>query len=111
MNHLPFPPDYVSDQVQEAFYSLNFARNYPVMYANNVFKNIRGRFRDDLMYSSFLGVLEPTEEGVEALDSAVKFVTSHPKAGGLTWNERVNKIIKKNDLVNLNIMDTDIFEM
>ena len=76
LKHLPMPPEYACDQVKEAFYSLNFARNNPAIYSDNVLKILKTRFRDDNMYFSYLGYLEPTEEGIDALESAIKYVSS-----------------------------------
>lgn len=91
--------------------SLNIARDSPIFFSNNVLEAIRDRIHTDFYYYSFSVGLSPTVEGIYGMDSLMKFLSQLKKAKGLTWNKNLASVIDPAELINLNVFNTNIFEM
>jgi len=55
--------------------------------------------------------MQHTEEGVNAVDSAIDFISKHHPVPSLKWNSRIEKLVDPSRVADMVIEDTDIFQM
>ena len=91
--------------------TLNMARADPIFFSNNVIETVRDRLHIDNTYFSFSETYVPTEEGVYAVDSLIAKLSNTPKMNGLKWNNNLGSFMNKEEMANINVFNTNIFEM
>ncbi|CDW87003.1 UNKNOWN [Stylonychia lemnae] len=101
---LPSPPEHLKDQVKEIMITLNIARAGAVYFSNNALETIRSQMHKDKFYNSFSLGMVKTEEGQEAVDSLINWITKQPKAKGLQWNPKLEKMINVEKIKNIDII-------